>query len=278
MKTDKRFMPYKTPEEVLDAYRAILKRIGPNLKKMYGRVPKTPFEIRRTESFREASASAEYIQGSPDGSRPGVFYVPILDATRFNITSGMESTFLHEAIPGHHYAISLQQENKDLPAFRRFGGYGAFDEGYALYCESLGKELGLYTDPYQYLGALGDQMLRAVRLVVDVGIHTRNMSREQAIQYMLDHEPISEQFATEEVERYMAIPGQALAYKTGELKIRELREKYAKELGDRFRLPDFHDELLKDGSMPLKILEGKMDAWAEKIKHESPGSSAGKSS
>jgi uncharacterized protein (DUF885 family) len=266
MKTDKKFMPFKTPEEVLNAYRSILQRIEPNIKKMYGHVPKTPFEIRQTEAFRAASASAEYIQGSPDGTRPGIFYVPIVNAKKFNITSGMESTFLHEAIPGHHFAISIQQENKDLPAFRRFGGNGAFDEGYALYCESLGKELGVYTDPYQYMGALGDQMLRAVRLVVDVAIHTKGMTREQAIQYMLDHEPISKEFATEEIERYMAIPGQALSYMVGALKIRELRNKYEKELGAKFKLADFHDELLKDGSMPLSVLENKMNAWAEKMK------------
>jgi uncharacterized protein (DUF885 family) len=176
----------------------------------------------------------------------------------------MESLFLHEAIPGHHYQVSLQQEDTLLPAFRRFSWYGAYGEGYALYCESLGKELGLYTDPYQYMGALGDEMHRAVRLVVDVAIHTKNMSREEAIKYMTDNEQMSEEGATAEIERYMAIPGQALSYKIGALKIRELRDKYEKELGDKFRLGDFHDELLKDGCMPLEILEKKMDAWAVK--------------
>lgn len=262
MKTDKRFMPYKTPQQVLDAFEAIHKKMEPNLEKMYKHVPKTPFEIRQTEAFRAASASAEYNPGSPDGSRPGIFYVPILDATQFNITSGMESLFLHEAIPGHHYQISLQQEDTELPKFRRFSWYGAYGEGYALYCESLGKELGLYTDPYQYMGALGDEMLRAVRLVVDVAIHTQNMTREQAIRYMMDHEAITEEYATEETERYMAIPGQALSYKTGAMKIREFRDKYERQLGGKFVLSDFHDELLKDGCMPLQVLEIKMDAWA----------------
>ncbi|MEO9022401.1 MAG: DUF885 domain-containing protein, partial [Ginsengibacter sp.] len=266
MKTDKKFMPYKTPGEVLAAFEAIHKKMESNLKKMYKHVPKTPFEIRQTEAFRAASASAEYNSGSPDGSRPGIFYVPILDATKFNTTSGMESLFLHEAIPGHHYQISLQQEDTALPKFRRFSWYGAYGEGYALYCESLGKELGLYTDPYQYMGALGDEMLRAVRLVLDVAIHTKNMTREQAIQYMMDHEAVSEQFATMEVERYMAIPGQALSYKTGQLKISELRNKYEKQLGNKFILSNFHDELLKDGAMPLQILETKMDAWAARQK------------
>jgi len=266
LKTDKKFMPYKSPTEVLDAFRKIQATIDPNLKKMFGHTPKTPFEIRQTEAFRAASASAEYNQGSPDGTRPGVFYVPIVDATKFNTTSGMESLFLHEAIPGHHYQISLQQENKDLPKFRQFAWYGAMGEGWALYSESLGKELGLYTDPYQYMGALGDEMHRAVRLVVDTGLHSRNMTREEAIKYLMDNEPISEDGATAEIERYMAIPGQALSYKTGQLKIRELRTRYEKELGSKFKLSDFHDELLKDGVMPLAVLEKKMDAWAARVK------------
>jgi uncharacterized protein (DUF885 family) len=266
LKSDKQFMPYQTPQNVLAAFDSIHQRMEPNLKKMFGRTPKTPFEIRQTEAFRAASASAEYNQGSPDGTRPGIFYVPILDATKFNTTSGMESLFLHEAIPGHHYQISLQQENTSLPKFRRFVFYSAYGEGWALYCESLGKELGLYTDPYQYMGALGDEIHRAIRLVVDVAIHTKGMTREDAIKYMMENEAISEQGATAEIERYMAIPGQALSYKIGALKIRELRDKYSKELGSDFKLSDFHDEFLKDGCMPLDVLERKMDAWAQKQK------------
>jgi uncharacterized protein (DUF885 family) len=262
LRKDPKLMPFKTPEQVLDFFRNTHKKIEPNLQKMFGRVPKTPFEIRRTEAFREASASAEYMQGSPDGSRPGIFYVPIPDATKFNVTTGMESLFLHEAIPGHHYQISLQQENTALPKFQRFAGYGAYVEGWALYCESLGKELGLYTDPYQRMGALGDEMLRAVRLVVDTGLHSRNMTREQAIDYMLANLPLDKPDATSAIERYMAIPGQALSYKIGALKIRELRAKYEKQLGSKFSLSNFHDELLKDGAMPLAVLERKMDAWA----------------
>jgi uncharacterized protein (DUF885 family) len=266
MKTDKKFMPYKKPEEVLDAFRAIQKKIDPNLKKMFGVVPKTPFEIRQTEAFRAASASAEYSQGSPDGSRPGIFYIPILDASQFNTTSGMESLFLHEAIPGHHYQMSLQQEDTLLPKFRRFAWYGAFGEGWALYCESLGKELGLYTDPYQYCGALGDDIHRAIRLVVDVGMHQKGMTREQAIEYMMQNEAISEQGATAEIERYMACPAQALSYKIGALKIRELRTRYEEELDEDFSLAAFHDELLKDGCMPLDIVERKMDKWEQSQK------------
>ncbi len=264
LRTDKKLMPYKTPGEVLEAFRSILQRIEPRLKTMFGRTPKTPFEIRQTEAFRAASASAEYQQGTADASRPGIFYIPIIDAAKFNITSGMESLFLHEAIPGHHYQISLQQENESLPKFRRYAWYGAYGEGWALYCESLGKELGLYTDPYQYLGALGDEIHRAIRLVVDVGMHAKGMTREEAIRYMMDNEAISLAGATAEIERYMAIPGQALSYKVGALKIRELRNKYEKQLGPGFRLSDFHDEFLKDGAMPLDLAEQKMDAWAQK--------------
>ncbi|GAB2539277.1 DUF885 domain-containing protein [Spirosoma aerophilum] len=266
LKTDRKFYPYKSPKEVLYAFQTILAKIEPNLKKDFINTPKSKFEIRQTEKFREASASAEYNQASADGSRPGIFYVPIPDAKAFNVTSGMESLFLHEAIPGHHYQVSLQQENTNLPKFRRFAWYGAYGEGWALYCESLGKELGLYTDPYQYMGALGDEIHRAIRLVVDVGLHTKHMTREQAIKYMMDNEPISEQGATAEIERYMAIPGQALSYKIGALKIRSLRSKYEAQLGSKFSLAAFHDEFLKDGCMPLDVLENKMDAWAERQK------------
>ena len=257
-----RFMPYQSPEDVLRAFRGIQARIAPNLGRLFGRVPKSPFEIRQTEAFRAASASAEYNRGTPDGTRPGIFYVPIVDATKFNVTSGMESLFLHEAIPGHHYQLSLQQENTSLPKFRRFGSYPAFSEGWALYCESLGRELGLYADPYQRLGALGDEMHRALRLVVDVGLHLKGMSHDQAIDYLMANEPIDEPAATAEVERYLAMPGQALAYKVGALKLRELRTRYEKQLSKRFNVKAFHDELLAGGSMPLAILERHMDAWA----------------
>ena len=158
----------------------------------------------------------------------------------------------------------MQQENESLPKFRRFSWYGAYGEGWALYTESLGKELGLYTDPYQYMGALGDEIHRAIRLVVDVAMHTKGMTREQAIKYMMDNEAISEQGATAEIERYMAIPGQALSYKVGSISIKELRTKYEKQMGAKFNLSAFHDEFLKDGAMPLAVIERKMDAWAAK--------------
>ncbi|MCB2408831.1 DUF885 domain-containing protein [Hymenobacter lucidus] len=262
LNTDPKFMPFKTADEVLNVYRGIQAKIDPNLKKMFGRTPKTGFEVRQTEAFRAASASAQYNRGLADGSRPGIFYVPIIDATKYNVTRGMESLFLHEAIPGHHYQIALQQENEKLPKFRRFGFYSAFSEGWALYTESLGKELGLYTDPYQRMGALNGEMHRAIRLVVDVGMHTKNMTREQAIKYMMDNRSIDEQAATAEIERYMAWPGQALAYKTGQMKIMELRAKYQKQLGPKFKLSAFHDQLLENAAMPLAIAEKSMDAWA----------------
>jgi uncharacterized protein (DUF885 family) len=263
MRTDPKFTPFKNPAEVLAAFETIHKKMEPALKTMFGRVPKSPFEIRQTEAFRAASASAEYFAGSEDGKRPGIFYVPITNAKTFNLTSGMESLFLHEAIPGHHYQISLQQENGDLPKFRRFGGNSAYAEGWALYTESLGKELGLYTDPYQYMGALGDEMHRAIRLVVDAGMHSKSMSREEAIKFMMDNEPLSEEGTIAEIERYMAIPAQALSYKIGALKIKEIRERLTRQLGAKFKLSDFHDELLKDGNMPLEVLEKKMDQWAK---------------
>ncbi|GAA0526175.1 DUF885 domain-containing protein [Chitinophaga japonensis] len=257
VRSDPQFRIFKTPAQVLDSFRAIEHKIMPGVKQMYALLPKTSFEVRQTEAFRAASASAEYMQGSADGSRPGVFYVPILDAKKFSYV-GMESLFLHEAIPGHHFQISLQQENDSLPRFRRFSWIGAYGEGYALYCEGLGRELGLYTNPYMYFGRLSDEIHRAIRLVVDVGMHAKGWSREQALQYMLENEPLSEDEAVAEIERYMAVPAQALSYKTGELKILELRRRYEQLQGGQFSLKDFHDELLKDGCVPLSVLEEKM--------------------
>ncbi|MBT2621535.1 DUF885 domain-containing protein [Chryseobacterium sp. ISL-6] len=266
VKTDPKAMPYKTSKEVLDGFNGILSKITPKLKTMFSVTPKTKFEIRQTEKFREASASAEYIQGTPDGKRAGIFYVPLPDPSKFNVTSGMESLFLHEAIPGHHYQVSLQQENTKLPKFMRFGWFGAYGEGWAHYCETLGPEFGLYTDPYQKMGYLSDQMLRAVRLVVDTGLHTGRMTREEAIKYFLSNISYDGAGATAEVERYMAMPGQALGYKIGSLRIRELRDKYQKQLGSKFSLASFHDEVLSQGCLPLDVLNRKMELWAKKQK------------
>ena len=264
VKSDPKAMPYKTEKEVITAFNGILAKITPKLKTMFSVTPVTPFEIRQTEKFREATASAEYMQGTPDGKRPGIFYMPIPDPTKFNVTSGMESLFLHEAIPGHHYQVSLQQENTAIPKFMRFGWFGAYGEGWAHYCETLGPEFGLYTDPYQKMGYLSDQMLRAVRLVIDTGIHTGTMNREEAIKYFLSNISYDEASATAEIERYMAMPGQALGYKIGSLKIRELRDRYTKDLGSKFSLAKFHDEILNQGCLPLDVLDRKMENWSKK--------------
>lgn len=260
VRTDKKFMPFKKPEEVINWYASLETTMKPQLNKMFDLVPKSKFEVRRTEAFREASASAEYTQGTPDGSRPGVFYVPVPDASKANVVGG-ESLFLHEAIPGHHYQVSLQQENTALPVFRRFLWYGAYGEGWALYTESLGKELGLYTDPYQYFGMLSSEMHRAIRLVVDVGMHTKGWTREQAIEFSKANEAEPEESIIAEIERYMAIPGQALSYKVGQLKILELRHKAEQALGAKFDIREFHNQVLDAGCLPLKVLEEKVDRW-----------------
>ena len=261
LRTDPQFKPFKSPEEVIAFFAAIQSKLEPQLQGAFLNRPNTPFEIRRTEAFREKTASAEYMPGSEDGSRPGIFYTPIPDAAQFNITSGMESLFLHEAIPGHHFQISLQQENQELPKFARFLWYGAYGEGWALYCESMGRELGLYTDPKQRIGALGDEIHRAIRLVVDVGMHWKDWTREDAIKYMMANEPISQEGAVAEVERYMAYTAQALSYKIGQLKISELRQRCEQRLVEKFSLPKFHDEVLRNGCMPLNILETRLDRW-----------------
>jgi uncharacterized protein (DUF885 family) len=263
VRNDPKFYPFESPNDVIDFFKKIQNKLEPKLDSLFLNRPKTQFEIRRTEAFREKTASAEYMPGAADGSRPGIFYVPIPDAKKYNVTGGMESLFLHEALPGHHYQIALQQENERLPRFARFLWYGAYGEGWALYCESLGKELGLYSEPEQYLGALGDEMHRAIRLVVDVGIHWKGWSREQAIEYMVANEVITQDSAVAEIERYMAMPGQALSYKIGQLKIRELRTRYEKQLGDRFSLAEFHDQILRNGCMPLSVLERELDEWAK---------------
>jgi uncharacterized protein (DUF885 family) len=260
---DKKFCPFTTEKQVIDSFWGIKHMEDPQLKRLFNDTPKTQFTIRQTEAFRAASASAEYNQGSEDGSRPGIFYVPILDPKKFNCV-GMTTLFLHEAIPGHHYQISLQQENKGLPKFRRFLWYGAYGEGWAHYCETLGKELGVYNDPYQYFGHLSDGIHRAIRLVVDIGLHYKGMSREDAIKYMMAHEQITERDATAEIERYMAIPGQALSYKIGQMAISAERKQYEQQLGPKFNIASFHNEVLKDGCVPLNILHEKMSEWAKK--------------
>ena len=253
-------IPFNEPQEVIDNFNKIHEKMTPQVNKLFGLQPKTPFEVRRTESFREASASAEYNPGSLDGTRPGIFYVPIPNIEEYNYFSD-EDLFLHEAIPGHHYQISLQQENTSLPSFRKSLWYSSYGEGWALYSESLGEELGLYDDPYQYFGMLSAEMHRAIRLVVDTGLHTKGWSREKAIQYSLDNEAESEAGITSEIERYMANPGQALSYKIGQLKIRELRSNAEQKLGDKFDIKMFHEKVLESGCIPLQLLEEKINKW-----------------
>ncbi|CAN1556517.1 Protein of unknown function DUF885 [Flavobacteriaceae bacterium] len=262
VRNKKELKPFKKPEEVIANFESIYARIKPNVDKLFSLQPKTKFEIRRTEAFREKSGSAEYIQGAADGSRPGVFYVPIPDIANYNLY-GDEDLFLHEAIPGHHFQVSLQQENQQLPDFRKFNWFGAYGEGWALYTESLGVELGLYKDPYQYFGMLGNEMHRAIRLVVDTGIHTKGWTREQAIQYSLDNEAESEASIVAEIERYMAIPGQALSYKIGQLKIIELRKKAEAKMGSKFDIKKFHEKVLESGVLPLALLEKKINVWID---------------
>ena len=255
-------MPFKEPQEVLDNFNRIKEKINKKFDQVFELQPKASFVVKRTETFREASASAEYVPGTKDASRPGIFYVPIPDVKKYNKFSD-EALFLHEAIPGHHYQLSLQQENKELPKFLHPESMGVFVEGWALYAESLGKELGLYKDPIQYFGMLSMEMHRAIRLVVDTGIHSKGWTRERAIQYSLENEAASKEFIITEIERYMATPGQALSYKMGQIKIRELRTVAEMKLGKNFDIREFHNQVLNSGSLPLIMLEQKIKNWIE---------------
>ncbi|MBP6796637.1 MAG: DUF885 family protein [Luteimonas sp.] len=260
MQTDRQF-EFKSEDALLAHYRALETKVMAGVPRLFSLTPKAGFEIRPTEAFRAKSAAGgEYMSPSEDGSRPGVFYVNTYDLPTRK-TWDAEDLFLHEAIPGHHFQLALQQELKDLPAFRRFGGETAFIEGWGLYSEGLGKALGVYTDPYSYFGRLQGELWRAVRLVVDTGLHSKGWTRQQVLDYMFANSSVSEPDAVAEAERYIAWPGQALAYKIGELKIKELRARAEEKLGDRFDIREFHAEVLKDGSVPLDILEEKIDRW-----------------
>ncbi len=261
VKTDPKFFPFKTEEEVLDRFRSFLDKMSPQLSNLFNLIPKAKFEVRATEKFRAAGANAQYMQPSRDGIRPGIFYEVIRNPAQYNYFS-MESLFIHEAIPGHHYQIAIQQE-AEIPEFRKVYWTSAMGEGWALYAESLGNELGMYTDPYQNLGRLNSEIERAVRLVVDAGIHLKGWSREKAIAYVLENQPVSAVVAEQRIERYMVTAGQAVSYKVGELKIIELRERAKKKLGNKFDIKEFHDEVLKDGCLPLIILETKINRWIE---------------
>lgn len=265
VRTNPDLKPFSEPQEVIDNFHAIHEKMMPQLEKLFAIKPKTPFEVMRTEAFREGSAQAQYMPGSPDGSRPGTFYIPIPDIENYN-TYTDEVLFLHEAIPGHHYQIMLELENKNVKDFRKFVFPGAYIEGWGLYTEALGKELGLLEDPYQYFGMLSMEMHRAIRLVVDVGMHYKGWTREEAIQFSLENEPESEAAVISEIERYMVWPAQATSYKVGQLTILALRERAEEALGDSFDIREFHTAVLEDGAVPLALLEEKIDRWISEKK------------
>ena len=260
MRRDRQFV-FKDPEALLARYRETGQRVDAALPPLFNQRPKAGLEIKPVELERALTASAaSYQPGSADGQQPGVLYVNTSDLPsrkRWAVTM----QYLHEGIPGHHFQLGAQQELAALPRFRRLGGDIAFVEGWGLYAESLGQEMGLYNDPYDQLGYLQTTLLRTVRLVADTGMNAAGWSRRQAIDYMVKNADISAQDATSEVERFMALPGQTLAHRVGEIKIQQLRDKARTDLGDRFDLREFHHEILKDGSMPLDILEAKIDRW-----------------
>ena len=260
MQTEPKFS-FKSEDALLAYYRGLEAKIDKKIPDLFSLTPKAGFEIRPVEAFRAKSAAGGEYQGpSEDGTRPGIFYVNTYDLPTRK-TWDAEDLFLHEAIPGHHFQIALQQELTGIPKFRRFGGETAFTEGWGLYAESLGKPLGVYETPYDYFGYLQNELWRAIRLVTDTGLHSQDWTREQVIKYMLDNSAESETQATAEAERYVAWPGQALAYKIGELKIQSLRAKAEKALGPKFDIRQFHAEVLKDGSVTLDVLESKIDRW-----------------
>jgi uncharacterized protein (DUF885 family) len=263
MNADDQFY-FDEPEQLIQGYRDMSEHISELSKSLFDVFPNTGFEVRRIEPFREKSAAGgQYQTGTPDGSRPGIFYANAYDIKSRPIWA-MESLFLHEAIPGHHFQRSLQVENEDLPGFRRFGrSYTAYTEGWGLYAESLGKEIGVYTDPYQYFGSLNAELWRAIRLVVDTGIHSKEWSRQDVLDFMYANSAVKPARAIAEAERFMAIPGQALAYKIGQLKIREIRSDAEARLGDRFDVREFHTQILMDGPLPLSVLEAKIDRWVD---------------
>jgi uncharacterized protein (DUF885 family) len=265
LRTDPKFKA-KSREALTQGYYEVGKKVDAELPKYFSTIPKAALEIRPYEPFREKfEAGGSYSSGTPDGTRPGIFYFNAYDLPS-RTTPGMTTLYLHEGAPGHHFQISLAQENTALPPFMRFGGNTAFVEGWALYSETLGYPMGFYQDPYQRFGTLSDEMLRAMRLVVDTGLHSKGWTREQAIKYMLDHSDMGKTDATAEVERYIAIPSQALAYKVGALTIQRLRQKAETELGDKFDIRDFHAQVLMTGALPLAILEQKIDRWVAERK------------
>ncbi|WP_310476129.1 DUF885 domain-containing protein [Sandarakinorhabdus sp.] len=260
LRTDPRFK-FATAQAMGDSFRAVGSRVDLVVGQMFSTLPKSPLEIKPVPPHREKTdAAGSYNSGTPDGKRPGIFYFNSYDLpSRSNY--GTETLYLHEAAPGHHFQISLAQENEKLPNFQRFGGNTAYAEGWGLYAESLGPELGMFKDPYQLQGRYEDEMLRAMRLVVDTGLHSKGWGRDQAIEYMLANSSMSRTDAVAEVERYIAIPSQALAYKIGQLTISRLRAKAEAALGPKFDIKGFHAQVLMTGALPMAVLEAKIDRW-----------------
>jgi uncharacterized protein (DUF885 family) len=260
LRTDEQFF-FDSEQALIDAYTQVKEKIDSRLPLLFDVFPKADYEVRAVEAFRAASeAGASYQSPAPDGSRPGIFYI-----NAYNLKAQpkylMETLSIHEAAPGHHFQIAIQQEVESLPDFRKFGGYTVFAEGWALYAESLGKELGLFTDPYMWYGRLSDEQLRAMRLVVDTGLHAFGWSRQKAIDFMTDNSSLALTDIEAEVERYIAIGGQAVSYKVGQRHIRMLRNKAQDVLGDQFDVKKFHTQILIDGALPMSILEAKIDRW-----------------
>lgn len=255
----------KSRQQILDEYRTYTDQMWKRLPEYFGRLPKAKLEILPVESFREKTASTSYNQGTPDGSRPGHVFVNTYDYEN-QLTINNEDTAYHEGVPGHHMQISIAQEQSDLPPFRQQAFYTAYVEGWALYTERLGKEMGFYQNPYNNYGRLDDEMWRAARLVVDTGIHYKKWKRDQVVQYLRDHSSQNEAYFQAETDRYIAWPGQALAYKIGQLTILRLREKARAELGAKFDIRGFHDEVLGGGALPLDVLEQRIDRWVARVK------------
>jgi uncharacterized protein (DUF885 family) len=265
IRTDPQFKR-KTRQEITQRYYEIGKMVDAKVGDYFSVLPKSPLKISPYEEFREKfEAGGSYQRGTPDGSRPGTFYFNAYDLPS-RTTPGEITLFLHEGAPGHHFQISLAQENAALPAFMRFGGNTAYVEGWALYAETLGFDMGFYKDPWSRQGTLDDEMLRAMRLVVDTGIHSKGWTRDQAIEYMLANSAMGRTDATAEVERYIAIPSQALAYKVGALTIQRLRKQAETELGAKFDIKAFHDQVLNTGALPLPVLEKKIADWIKAVK------------
>lgn len=260
LRTDPKLKP-ASREALTQGYYDIGKKVDAVIGSYFSVLPKAPLEIRPYEEYREKyEAGGSYQSGTPDGSRPGIFYFNAYDLPS-RTTPGMVTLYLHEGAPGHHFQISLAQENEALPAFMRFGGNTAYVEGWALYSETLGYEMGFYKDPYARMGTLSDEMLRAMRLVVDTGLHSKGWGRDQAIEYMLANSDMGRTDATAEVERYIAIPSQALAYKIGALTVQRLRKKAEAEMGAKFDIRAFHEQVLGTGALPLAVLEDKINRW-----------------